>query len=72
METTIKGLGCRDRIWGIWGSYYSIPKAMFYLLKGNSTPEVLKLHVRVARDHEGGLHKLDQGRCTKLPIIKVI
>ena len=23
-----------DRIWGIWGSYYSIPKAIFYLLKG--------------------------------------
>ena len=25
-----------DRIWGIWGSYYSIPKAIFYLLKGQS------------------------------------
>ena len=23
-----------DRIWGIWGSYYNIPKARFYLLKG--------------------------------------
>ena len=22
-----------DRIWGIWGSYCNIPKAMFYLLK---------------------------------------
>ena len=24
-----------DRIWGIWGSYYNIPKAIFYLLKGH-------------------------------------
>ena len=23
-----------DRLWGIWGSYYNIPKAIFYLLKG--------------------------------------
>ena len=23
-----------DRIWGICGSYYNIPKALFYLLKG--------------------------------------
>ena len=22
-----------DRLWGIWGSYYNTPKAMFYLLK---------------------------------------
>ena len=22
------------RIWGIWGSYYTIPKAIFYILKG--------------------------------------
>ena len=22
-----------DRIWGIWGSYFNIPKAIFYLLK---------------------------------------
>ena len=27
-----------DRIWGVWGSYYSIPKAVFYLLKGHYTP----------------------------------
>ena len=26
-----------NRIWGIWGSYYNIPKAMFYLLKGDYT-----------------------------------
>ena len=26
-----------DRIWGIWGSYYNIPKAIFYLLKGDYT-----------------------------------
>ena len=24
-----------DRLWGIWGSYFSIPKAIFYLLKGD-------------------------------------
>ena len=24
-----------DRIQGIWGSYYHIPKAIFYLLKGD-------------------------------------
>ena len=24
-----------DRIWGIWGSYYSIRKAIFYLLNGD-------------------------------------
>ena len=29
-----------DRIWGIWymGSHYKIPKAIFYLLKGDYTP----------------------------------
>ena len=40
METTIMGLGFIvppqvDRIWVIWGSYYNIPKAIFYLLKGD-------------------------------------
>ena len=24
-----------DRIWGIWGSYYNIPKAIFCLLKAD-------------------------------------
>ena len=24
-----------DRIWGIWGSYRNIAKAIFYLLKGD-------------------------------------
>ena len=23
-----------DRVWGIWGSYYNTPKAIFYLPKG--------------------------------------
>ena len=23
-----------DRIWGTWGSYYNIPKAIFHLLEG--------------------------------------
>ena len=26
-----------DRIWAIWGSYHNIPKAIFYLLKGDYT-----------------------------------
>ena len=26
------------RIWGIWGSHDNIPKAMFYLLKGDYNP----------------------------------
>ena len=30
-----------DRIWGIWGPYYSIPKAILYLLKGDYNPEVI-------------------------------
>ena len=25
-----------DRIWGTWGSYHNIPKAIFYLLKGEA------------------------------------
>ena len=24
-----------DRIWCIWGAYYNIPEAIFYLLKGD-------------------------------------
>ena len=24
-----------NRMWGIWGSYYNIPTAIFYLLKGD-------------------------------------
>ena len=34
-----------DRIWGIWymGSHYNIPRAIFYLLKGDYTP-LLFLH----------------------------
>ena len=39
---TVYGLGIRvyspphvDRIWGIWGSYYNKPQAIFYLLKGD-------------------------------------
>ena len=31
----VTGLKFRDRIWCIWGSYYNIPKAIFYLLKGD-------------------------------------
>ena len=39
---SIQSLPCKvcsppllDRIWGMWGFYYNIPKAMFYLLKGD-------------------------------------
>ena len=24
-----------DRIWGIWGSYFNVPKAIVYLLEGD-------------------------------------
>ena len=34
METTIMGF-IGYRIWGIWGSWYNRPKAIFYLLKGD-------------------------------------
>ena len=27
-----------DRIWGIWGSDYNIPKTIFYLHKGDYRP----------------------------------
>ena len=27
-----------DRIWGVWGPHYRIPKAIFYLLKGDYNP----------------------------------
>ena len=27
-------------IWGIWGSCYKIPKAIFYLLKGDKRDDV--------------------------------
>ena len=32
-----------DRIWGIWGSSYNIPKAIFYLLKGDFSSCLLEL-----------------------------
>ena len=31
-----------DRIWGIWGSYSNIPKAILYLLKGDYKPKSLE------------------------------
>ena len=33
-----------DRIWGIWGSYYNIPKAIFYLLNGDYRVKGQYLH----------------------------
>ena len=32
-----------DRIWGVWGPYYNIPKAIFYLLKGDYRMERIGL-----------------------------
>ena len=32
-----------DRIWAIRGFWYNIPKAIFYLLKGDYSPELTKL-----------------------------
>ena len=32
-----------DRIWGIWGSYYTMPKAVFYLLQGDYSPTSFNL-----------------------------
>ena len=29
-----------DRIWGIWGSDYNTPKAIFYLIKGDCRYQV--------------------------------
>ena len=37
VETTMIGY-IGYRIWGIGGSYYKIPKAIFYLLKGDYKP----------------------------------
>ena len=34
METTIMGF-IGYRIWAIWGPYYNVPKAIFYLFKGD-------------------------------------
>ena len=36
MEATIMG-SIGYRIWGIWGSYCNIPKAIVCLLKGDNT-----------------------------------
>ena len=34
-----------DTIWGVWGPYYNIPKAIFYLLKGDYSPNPLGCYV---------------------------
>ena len=43
MESTIyyNRIYILGRIWGIWGSYYNIPRAIFYLLKGDYNRMVL-------------------------------
>ena len=35
------------RIWGMWGSHYNIPKAIFYLLKGGL---YIQLHTKGTHD----------------------
>ena len=39
-----------DRIWGIWGSYYDMPKAIFYLLKGDYSTTVAEGLMLVPRE----------------------
>ena len=35
-QVLVYGLLKVDRTWGTWGSYYNIPKAIFYLLRGTT------------------------------------
>ena len=42
METTIMGY-IGYRIWGIWGSYYKIPKAIFCLLKADHNDDYAQI-----------------------------
>ena len=37
-----------SRIWGIWGSYYNIPKTIFYLLKGDYNQQAVHAPCRRA------------------------
>ena len=37
MGSGFRGFSLGFRVWGIWGSYYHIPKAIFYLLEGDCT-----------------------------------
>ena len=39
LEPKIRIVPLQSIEWGIWGSYYKIPKAIFYLLKGDDTPK---------------------------------
>ena len=58
-----------DRTWGIWGSYYNIPKAIFYLLKEGiacseaSSPALYAQRSTSGLEHSGALFK---GRYEKL------
>ena len=40
-----------DRIWGIWGSYYNILKAIFYLLKGDYKACWTTAYFNAAQEH---------------------
>ena len=43
-------------MWGIWGSYYNIPQAIFYLLKGDYSPNRMS-GTRVEVSQEGSWRK---------------
>ena len=42
-----------DRIWAIWGSYYNIPKAIFYLLKGDYKAKNQDMAIRISEPGSG-------------------
>ena len=45
-----------DRLWGIWGSYCNMPKAVFYLLQGDYKDRVYRLRIA---SHRTGRHCLN-------------
>ena len=51
-----------DRIWGIWGSYYDIPKTIFYLLKGDYIWMIAGFCVIVSYQEPGSKH-MDEHCC---------
>ena len=59
-----------DRLWGIWGSYYNIPEAIFYPIKGDYIPDrrlsFPKLHSKVSKRSDAPASKAVQehGGCS--------
>ena len=65
METTIYGSGFRVHgIWGVWGPYFNIPKAIFYLLNLSETIGLKELVGSPALDRLRGA--LLEGSCWKI------